>query len=249
MAKLTKRMAELTELVKDRLVPTSPPWCGPPPAAYLMPTMSQTTPAAESANHENKPSTSFGFRHSKGRRGGGRQHSAAASEACFTCGQSGHWRRECPNLHNQHATDPHTEETARVGSVTVQPRPAEIYVKAYIGGKPIVCILDTGCERSLIGRKLIPNHTLSSTDVSLFAANGTSIPLLGAVKLSFNIEDIPITAEVAVTDALEVLILGIDWLSYNRCKWDFATATLLLNNREVLLHKRSNRSMYVCIIF
>ena len=73
-------------------------------------------------------------------------------------------------------------------------------------------MLDSGCDKSIIGRQLIPDHELTPTDLKLFAANGTPIPLVGAVSLMFSIDTAPFAADVVETENLDEFILGNDWL-------------------------------------
>src|SRR5208282_329200 len=134
------------------------------------------------------------------------------------------------------------EDSGRVGVISAQVHPAEIYVRVHLGGRQILTILVTGCERSIIGKSLIPDLQLTDTGLSLFAANGTSIPLVGAVTLTFDLEGHPASTNVVVTEALDELILGIDWLSTHRCQWDLGTATLKLNGREIPVYKRPTRA-------
>jgi hypothetical protein len=46
-----------------------------------------------------------------------------------------------------------------------------------------------------------------------------------------------------VTEVLEELILGIDWLSSNRCQWDFGAAKLQLSDHQIRVYKREARGM------
>jgi hypothetical protein len=160
---------------------------------------------------------------------------------CYSCGESGHWKRECPRKSSMPSQN--NGDNARMGAISAQIRPAEIYVDASIEGKKVVCLLDTGCERSLIGRKLIPERFLTGTNTNLFAANGTPIPVIGTTCLEFLIDGIKVTANLLVTEVLEELILGIDWLSSNRCQWDFGAAKLQLSDHQIRVYKREARGM------
>ena len=88
-------------------------------------------------------------------------------------------------------------------------------------GKKIACLLDSGCETSVVGRQLIPDAALKPTEHRLFAANGTAIPLVGQVTLNFTVDGGQCTADLAVTEAIDEMVLGVDWLTQNRCRWDF----------------------------
>ena len=162
----------------------------------------------------------------------------ANASACFACGEVGHRRNECPNQYG--ATG--NSNDVRMSAITAAACPADVYVDARIHGKHVACLLDTGCEQTIVGRKLLPNNcTLYDTDLKLFAANGTSIPLIGATSLKFTIDGHPLVVKAVVTDALEELILGVDWLSANRCVWDFSRATLLCQDRTFKIHHRTPR--------
>ena len=98
---------------------------------------------------------------------------------------------------------PSAESDTRLGVIGATLRPPEIYVNAIVAGKLVTCLLDTGCERSLIGRKLIPNYQLGHTNLNLYAADGTSIPVIGAVQLSFTLDGHRTQTNVVVTEALK----------------------------------------------
>jgi hypothetical protein len=107
---------------------------------------------------------------------------------CYSCGESEHWKRECPKKSSMPSQN--NGDNARMGAISTQIHPAEIYVDATIEGKKVVCLLDTGCECSLIGRKLIPEKFLTGTNTNLFAANGTPIPAIGTIRLSSSLMEL-----------------------------------------------------------
>ena len=78
-----------------------------------------------------------------------------------------------------------------------------------------MALLDTGCEHSFIDRKLVSAVPLER---QVYAANGPPNSFVGSGK-----GEVPgeIQTTVLVTEALEELILGIDWLATHRCPWDF----------------------------
>ena len=156
---------------------------------------------------------------------------------CYGCGQPGHYKRECP-MTKQPESVPGNNHS-RISNDTA----AEIYVDAKVDGRQVICLLDTGCERSIIGRKLVPNLQLTNTEINLFAANGTPIPLCGAVPLKFTLSNVEVMANVVVSESIEELNLGIDWLSSNNCQWDFGTAKLSFGNCVIPVYKRPTRSL------
>jgi len=48
-----------------------------------------------------------------------------------------------------------------------------IHIAAHVNGKPVRCLVDSGCERTVIGRKLVPNAKLTPSRYVLTAVNKT----------------------------------------------------------------------------
>ena len=73
-------------------------------------------------------------------------------DPCHICNKMGHWAKDC-DQHKEPAM-----EQAEVKSVSCQlVSPTRIYVTANVDGEPIQCLLDSGCERIVIARSLVPN--------------------------------------------------------------------------------------------
>jgi predicted aspartyl protease len=124
---------------------------------------------------------------------------------------------------------------------------AELYAKAKLNGRNIACLFDSGAVQSIIGRKLVPDATLKSSDIKLFAANGTEIKIIGAMTVDFTIEGQPMSADVVVSEDIEELILGIEWLKAHECKWDFGSATASIGNSVFKMHRRPSKACLRCI--
>jgi len=57
-----------------------------------------------------------------------------------------------------------------------------------LSGKGAVALLDTGCDASILGSRLLPKDVqLHACTTSLLAANGTQIPLLGELEVKFRV--------------------------------------------------------------
>ena len=63
----------------------------------------------------------------------------------------------------------------------------EVYIRVELGKRRLYGLLDTGCELSIVGRRILPKIPLRPTDRKLFAANGTPIPLLGEADVGIRI--------------------------------------------------------------
>jgi len=123
-----------------------------------------TQSGARSAPNSSKKSDS---RRSRGRRSAGQNSDTTAAGAnkpspqmhpCTFCNELGHWRRDCPT----HKNRPREEAGVNpVLTVSANMSLTKIYVTAEINGQPVKCLLDSGCERSVISADLAPNASLN----------------------------------------------------------------------------------------
>ena len=143
------------------------------------------------------------------------------TDPCRICGIVGHWAAECER-NKEGAAKPVILSVSYVGK-----HPSEVYVQAKFNGKPICCLLDSGCDRSLVGRSIARGLPLRPTGLKLHAANGAQLPLDGETEMTITIEGRPRHVNVVVTASISELILGSDWLSEHRCVWDFGSSKLL----------------------
>ena len=97
-----------------------------------------------------------------------------------------------------------------------------MYLALELNGRGVYALLDTGCDTSVVSRKVTPNALLKPTTQKLYTANGTEIALLGEVELTLKLADFEVTSAVVVSEEVHDLSLGIDWLGRHRCRWSFA---------------------------
>ena len=67
--------------------------------------------------------------------------------------------------------------------------------------------------------------------VDLSAANGTSIPILGAVSVAAKLQGRDIEIEGIVTDHVDEVIFGFDWLQTKGADWEFKTGKLTVHGQ------------------
>jgi len=109
---------------------------------------------------------------------------------CTFCKELGHWCRDCPKRKAQ-CQEKEEEEKAKVQTVpavNANMSPTKIYVTAEVNGEPVQCLLDSGCERSVISTDLVPNAELTPSQYTLYAANKASLDVVGDSVISFVID-------------------------------------------------------------
>jgi len=115
----------------------------------------------------------------------------APAGLCFSCGQPGHRARECPR------------KLKAAGVIGGCREANQTYIDIDVCGTRCHCLLDTGSEVSIVPKKYVPTAKLTPTSLSVFAANGTKIPILGCLRLAFTVQGIPLVADLLVSEAVE----------------------------------------------
>jgi len=118
---------------------------------------------------------------------------------------------------------------------------SETYIDITAKGRKLQCLLDTGCERSVCRQRLCRNAKIVPVDTELFAANGTRIPVIGATRIFFEVSGMSMYADVLVSDAVDELIIGFDWLTHNNCEWLFGLRRIIINGVSIQLRTRASR--------
>ena len=175
-----------------------PPW---------MPTVSPVLNAGGTGWHGNPqlgtPSTPRPNGPPSDRRGNGRNGARREnldSDTCRLCRQRGHWQNQCPQRGAWNQGPEAASDQANVGIVGVTLPKSESYLDTDVNGSTGHCLVDTGCDKSVIPLRFIPRAKLRETSLQLFAANGTEIKVLGAVRFNFRVKGMPLHADLVVSD-------------------------------------------------
>jgi len=99
-------------------------------------------------------------------------------------------------------------------------------------GAKVQCLVDSGCDHSIIPKSKVKEANLSPTKIDLFAANGTKISVIGQVRVQFAVGDLSLYADFYVTEDVDECILGYDWLRRNRCWWLFDKGVLVTEEKK-----------------
>ena len=171
---------------------------------------------------------------------------------CCTCHEDGHSCRGCnqPGSQSNHSgsQEPWNSKSqryrARSGSGLNPPMKVrrEAYLEIFMGSQKTLALLDSGCEQSVIGRNLIRKIPLKPTNEKLCTADGTDIPLLGETTIELSVSGFRTRCRVVVTDAITELILGIEWMKWNQCVWNFGSNSFTIHGyRGNLRSKNAGR--------
>ena len=160
---------------------------------------------------------------------------------CNYCKELGHWHRDCPK--HKAKGKPEEANVQTVQAVSANLSPTRIYVTAEVNGEPVRCLLDSGCGWSIISADLVPNAKLTPSQYSLFAANKASLDAVGDAVISFAIDGQQFEAKVSVSEKVDELLLGSDWLEKQGATWDFASGTVTLGDECIKVHRRHRASI------
>jgi predicted aspartyl protease len=81
-------------------------------------------------------------------------------------------------------------------------------------------LLDTGCDVYVMSSRILPDVPYQESSQQILAANSSPVPILGTATVAFTIGKLQVTHQCLVSDAIEEIILGPDWLEGHKCIWD-----------------------------
>jgi len=166
---------------------------------------------------------------------------------CYHCGGFKHIARASPdnkNKNNEQVNEKLPAENIRgiKGEDSRSMKEHPVYIKAYIGRKEAVCLVVTGSEKCVLPRRLVEESIIEPAGGRLFAANGTTINVMGELTLDVHVGDLTIHTIFVVSDNVTEPMLGVNWLRLNRIIWDFAQDVLIVNGEVFSLISEDEQS-------
>ena len=148
------------------------------------------------------------------------------NDRCHYCRQKGHWKAECPQ-----------RDRPRAQGAASRMSGTRTYLKIFVARRDITCLLDMGCNLSMLPRRFVPQAPLFPTGIKVYAANGSKIPVMGTVLVKFEVAGVPVHSRFLVSDAVDEPMLGIDWLQANECVWDFVRGTIKIAGKVAFVNR------------
>ena len=138
---------------------------------------------------------------------------------------------------------PPVGNVANRGSRKMQDK-ANVYVKMTLLGKEFPCLVDSGCEVTMIPKSLINRFRsiqIHPTTSKVWAANNTRMHIDGETRVPFFLNNMCLWTTALVSEDIEEVMLGADWLQQYGCVWDFRTGKLSIAEQPAVALTRRGR--------
>jgi len=142
------------------------------------------------------------------------------SVVCYNCRQPGHIMRNCPRKGTKQMAGTSRPSQATMLTTRMRRR-ANVYVVIRYQGKEFRAMLNTGCDISVMSSRILPDVAYQESGQQMLAVNCSPVPILGTATVDFTIGKVQVTHKFLVSDAIDEIILGSDWLEDHFCIWNF----------------------------
>jgi hypothetical protein len=113
-------------------------------------------------------------------------------DVCRRCGEKGHRARECPltvvssdkGVNKKNASSGNVR--AKVLNASRRPR-YQVYIDIVYEGQSCRVLLDTGCDVSVIGAKILLGQAYQECAKKTYAANASAVLIAGSAELKYSI--------------------------------------------------------------
>jgi hypothetical protein len=143
------------------------------------------------------------------------------SKRCFNCKSEGHLKAQCPFIQ--------TNQSRRLEIAPDQPdklarglkserSASAVYLTLSIGSTNELCLVDTGCEASILPAHLAPDKAWQIGPSKLEAANDTPISILGTLNTDIYLNGFHTNANFLISKDVDEPMLGMDFIESHECQ-------------------------------
>ena len=112
---------------------------------------------------------------------------------------------------------------------------SSMYIEVVIEGCNYRALVDSGAEVSLIRENLLRNANIKKTNIILVDAQGKVIPSAGEIELLLGIATGKLKHSFIVAAISTDVLLGMDFLTSNKCNIDFRSGSMEIQCHPVPL--------------
>ena len=170
------------------------------------------------------------------------------SGSCWSCGEPGHVRRNCPTSRGRgRGRRQGTMENAATNNST-------LVVDGFIGGRRAKMLVDSGSAVSILHQDVWRECTATTTESQLdiavppvVAANGGALNILGHTSLVVEVAGLKAEFSFLVAEKLtQECILGADFLHQHKCIIDLSNQVLKAGGAAAALESNQEAAPSVC---
>ena len=112
------------------------------------------------------------------------------------------------------------------------------YIEIKLGKKRCSGLLDTGSEVTLLPKQLADLSQINRSSRKLKAANGTQINIVGEWRTMVTMGPLRVAMNFIVSDQIDEILIGVDWLREHKCLLSFADLTITLQGYCIPMLKK-----------
>ena len=146
--------------------------------------------------------------------------------------------RDERNSMTEQATVLETERSP-TSCISVRKTGKSLYIEIEIDNKRCKALLDSGSEVTLIPAHQAKTDQIQRSNRKLKAANGTEINLIGEWNTSVGVGSLRLPVEFIVSDQIDEILIGIDWMRQNRCQLSFDSLTITIQGQRFPLLQKT----------